>query len=101
MNRGQVWRYAPAIARPGAAVLRLVTSADVINANDALPVVLAVTIVQDDPGSLLAVKVDSHGWARALTIEPVFRSRLVELVGQVDGDVMDQVDAALRAVLDL
>jgi len=101
MRRGQIWRYSPAITRPGAPLLRLIISADAINADDTLPVVLAVTIVGDDPGSLLAVRVGAHGWARALSIEPVMRSRLAELVDQADADTLDQLGAALRAAQDL
>jgi mRNA-degrading endonuclease toxin of MazEF toxin-antitoxin module len=81
--------------------LRLVVSADVVNANDDLPIVLAVHLVDHDPGSLLAVRVGEHGWARALSIEPVMRRRLVERVGIADEAAVEQVANALRAVQDL
>jgi len=63
--------------------------------------VLALHVVPDDPGSLLAVQVGEHGWARALSIEPVLRSRLAEQLGTVDAETMDNVSSALRAVQDL
>ncbi|HSV65743.1 MAG TPA: hypothetical protein VLJ59_07540 [Mycobacteriales bacterium] len=101
MRRGQIWRYDPVVARPGASTLRLIVSADVVNVNGELPVVLAVHLVTDDPGSLLAVRVGEHGWARALSIEPAMRRRLVELVDTADTETMERISSALRAVQDL
>jgi mRNA-degrading endonuclease toxin of MazEF toxin-antitoxin module len=63
-----------------------------------LPVVLALRLAVDDPESLLAVRVGDNGWARAISIEPVIRRRLVEHVDTADADTMDAVNAALRAV---
>lgn len=100
MRRGEVWRYQPVAIRPGASTLRLIVSADAVNTAD-LPVVLAVHIVPDDPDSLLAVRVGEQGWARALSIEPVMRSRLVERVAVADAETMEHLAAALRAVQDL
>jgi hypothetical protein len=54
-----VWRYESVAARPGAPTSRLIVSADAINANDQLPVVLAVHVVDTDPESLLAVRESS------------------------------------------
>ena len=45
--------------------------------------------------------IGDHGWARAMSIEPVMRRRLVERIGAADPDAMDGVNAALRAVQDL
>jgi mRNA-degrading endonuclease toxin of MazEF toxin-antitoxin module len=73
----------------------------VVNENGELPVVLAVHLVDDGPGSLLAVRVGEHGWARALSIEPVMRRRLAERVGVADDTTMERVANALRAVQDL
>jgi mRNA-degrading endonuclease toxin of MazEF toxin-antitoxin module len=79
----------------------LIVSSDAINTVDRLPVVLALRLAVDDPESLLAVRVGDHGWARAISIEPVIRRRLVEHVDTADADSMDAVSAALRAVQDL
>jgi mRNA-degrading endonuclease toxin of MazEF toxin-antitoxin module len=87
--------------RPGQPTLRLVVSADGINAAVSLPVVFGLHILEDDPGELLAVAVQPWGWASAVTLERVLRRRLVEHVGQVAGEAMEQVDASLRAVLEL
>lgn len=101
MRRGDIWRYEAVVARSGRPALRLIVSANSINANDGLPTVLAVQVVDTDPGSLLAVRVGQHGWARALTIEPVIRRRLVELVDRADDATMEQVSSTLRAIQDL
>jgi mRNA-degrading endonuclease toxin of MazEF toxin-antitoxin module len=100
VRRGEVWRYEPVAPRPGQSTLRLIVSSDFVNEVD-LPVVLALHLVDEDPDSLLAVRVGEHGWARAMSIEPVMRRRLVERVGAADPDTMDGVNAALRAVQDL
>jgi mRNA-degrading endonuclease toxin of MazEF toxin-antitoxin module len=100
-TRGEVWRYSPVVPRPGQSTLRLVVSSDGINRVEELPVVLALHIVDNDPGGLLAVAVPPHGWATALTIEPVMRSRLSERLDVVDPATLDNVSAALRAAQDL
>lgn len=101
MRRGEIWRYQPVAARPGHPTLRLIVSADAINTNDQVPVVLTVHLVDTDPDSLLAVRVGEHGWARALSVEPAMRKRLVEHVGTAEHATMEQVSNALRAVQDL
>jgi hypothetical protein len=79
----------------------LIVSADVVNANEELPVVLTLHLVDTDPDNLLAVRVGDHGWARALSIEPAMRTRLIEHVDNADHETMEQVSNALRAVQDL
>ena len=81
--------------------MRLIVSSDAINAVDRLPVVLALRLAVENPESLLAVRVGEHGWARAISIEPVIRRRLVEHLDTADAHTMDGVNAALRAVQDL
>src|SRR5689334_6273342 len=82
-GRGEVWRYSQAIPRPGQSTLRLIVSSDGINRVEELPLVLALHIVDGDPGGLPAVAIPPHGWATALTIEPVMRSRLSEHIDTV------------------
>jgi mRNA-degrading endonuclease toxin of MazEF toxin-antitoxin module len=101
VRRGEIWRYQPVAARPGQPTLRLIVSTDIINANDQLPIVLTLHLVDTDPDSLLAVRVGDYGWARALSIEPAMRSRLAEHVGTIEQETMEQVSNALRAVQDL
>ncbi len=65
MKRGEIWRYEPVINRPGRPTARLIVSSDSINRNEALPVVYVMQVATNDPGSLLAVPVEGHGWAIA------------------------------------
>lgn len=103
MRRGEIWRYEPVIRRGDAPTLRLIVSADGINTAEPAdaPVVFGVHVLATDPGKLLAVGVEPHGWASAMTLEVVLRRRLVERVDAVAPDVMELVDAALRVALEL
>jgi mRNA-degrading endonuclease toxin of MazEF toxin-antitoxin module len=47
------------------------------------------------------VRLEPWGWASALTIEAVMRRRLVEQLDTAADNVMEQVDSALRAALEL
>lgn len=103
MRRGEIWRYEPVIRRIDAPALRLIVSADGINTAEPAdaPVVFGVHILATDPGKLLAVRVEPHGWASAMTLETVIRRRLVDHVDTVDPDIMELVDSALRVALEL
>jgi mRNA-degrading endonuclease toxin of MazEF toxin-antitoxin module len=101
VRRGEIWRYRPVLERPGQSTLRLIVSADGVNAAVGLPVVLGLHVLSSDPGGLLAVRIEPHGWASALTVEAVMRRRLVEHIGTAGGDAMELVDAALRAAQEL
>jgi hypothetical protein len=103
VKRGEIWRYDPVVRRGDLPTLRLIVSADGINFADQAdaPVVLGVHLLPSDPGKLLAVRIEPYGWASAMTLEAVIRRRLVEHVASVDRDVMELVDGALRAALDL
>lgn len=99
-RRGEVWRYDPVMHREGRSVLRLIVSADSVNTADGLPSVWGVHVVADSAENLLSVPV-GESWASVLTLEPVLRRRLVELVGEATSEQLDQVDVALRALLEL
>jgi len=99
--RGDVVIYNPVIQREGRSNLRLVVSADAINANDGLPTVFAMHVVSEDPGGLFAVRIGEHGWAFAMELDRPLRSRLTQKVGQASTDEMDTIDQALRALFNL
>lgn len=101
MNRGEIWRYQPVAPRPGQPNLRLIVSANIVNDDNGIPIVLALHVVDRDPESLLAPRVGEYGWARVLSIEPVMRSRFTERVAVVEPETMDGVNAALRVAQDL
>lgn len=101
MQRGEIWAYRPALPRPGQSLLRLILSAEGVNQNTALPVVIGAHILDRDPGGLLSVRIGSLGWLSLLTIEAVLRSRLDEHVGSASAEEMAAVEVALAAMLDL
>lgn len=61
------------------------------------PTVFAMHVVADDPGGLLAVRIDEFGWAFALEIDRPLRRRLVDRLGEATAEEMEAVDNALRA----
>ncbi len=89
------------MSRQGQSTVRLIVSANGVNDVESLPIVCGVHVLDSDPGDLLAVHVESWGWASALTLERVMRRRLVERIGAVPQAALEQVDASLRAVLEL
>jgi hypothetical protein len=100
LRRGEVYAYKPVLERPGQSLQRLIVSADGLNDSE-LPVVLGLQVVDHDPGTLLAVALEGHGWAIATTIEQVVKRRLVELAGVISAAEQEAVDQALRAAMDL
>ena len=86
MQRGQILGI-PSGATPSRAVA---PAADPQRRRDkprpALPVVIGAQVIDRDPGGLLSVRLEAHGWLSLLTIEPVLRSRLDEHVGTASPD---------------
>ncbi len=101
MRRGDLYRYEPVMTRAGQPTTRLIVSADAVNANEGLPTVYAMHVVNSDPGSLLAVRVGELGWAFALEIDRLPRHRLVEHLGRATPEELEQVDNAIRAVFEV
>lgn len=101
MQRGEIWGYRPVLPRPGQSLLRMILSADGVNRDSVLPVVIGAQILDRDPGGLLSVRVGVHGWLSLLTIEAVLRSRLDDHVATVTAEESAAVDVALAAMLDM
>lgn len=101
MLRGEIWTYRPVLERPGQSTLRLILSADGFNRDEARVQVMGVHLVDRDPGGLLSVHIEPHGWAVLTTVEAVMRRRLVERVGAATPDELAAVAAAFRALFDV
>lgn len=99
MRRGEIWRYAAKGPR-GDRLVAIVSGAG-INEDERRGFLLAVDVVEHDPGDLLAVPLPGARWADASTVNRVFRRWLAEPVGRLEPAVLEQVDVALRAALDL
>ncbi|GAA3087277.1 hypothetical protein GCM10010464_58860 [Pseudonocardia yunnanensis] len=101
MLRGEIWVYQPVISREGEPRLRLIVSNDAINHDEQLVVVRGLRIFDADPGGLLAVRIEPHGWASAMSSENVIRRRLVEKIGEATSDEMEAVGVAIAAMYGL
>jgi hypothetical protein len=100
VHRGGVYAYAPVLPRPGQSLLRLIVSADALN-DSSIPITLGLQVVDHDPGGLLSVHLDGHGWAVVTTVEQVMKRRTGELAGRISTDEQHAVDNALCAALEL
>lgn len=89
------------LPRPGQSLLRLILSSEGVNQLADVPMVIGAQILDHDPGGLLSVRVEPHGWAYLLTIEAVLRRRLDEHIGTASGTEMEAVGLSLAAMLDL
>lgn len=99
MQRGEVWRYDA--KGPRGDRLVVLVSGSGINEDERRPWLLAVDVLDRDPGDLLAVPLPDGGWVDTSTVVRVFRRWLIERVDVLDARLLDRVDVALRAALDL
>lgn len=98
MQRGDVWAYRPQ-GSPRQQRVVLVSS-DGIN-QSGRSWLLGVPLAAEDPADILAVPVPGHGWADTSQITRFYRRWLAEHLDTLDADTLDQLNAALRAALDL
>lgn len=101
MRRGEIWVYRPVLERPGQSRLRLIVSNDAINRDEQLPVVRGIQVLDRDPGGLLSVRIEPHGWAPVMTSEAVMRRRLVEQADEASAEEMEAVEVAIAAMYGL
>ena len=100
MRRGEVRQYSGLLGRQGQSTRRLVVSADLLNESEDVATCYGLHILDSDPQSLLAVET-AWGWASVLLLDRPPRSMLTELLDEATREQMDDVDSALRAVLEL
>lgn len=98
MLRGEVWTYVPQ-GSPRHLIVVLVSS-DGIN-QSTRTWLLGAPVSPQDPQDILAVAVEGYGWASAGNLTRLYRGWLRERVGRLDRDIVDDLDAGLRAALDL
>jgi mRNA-degrading endonuclease toxin of MazEF toxin-antitoxin module len=101
VRRGELWRFAPVVQRPGQSTIRLIVSSDPINSNPSIRYVLAVHVLQEAPESLLSVELAPHGWAMVPELDRALKRQLVARLASVTPEQMQAVNTALRALLDL
>jgi mRNA-degrading endonuclease toxin of MazEF toxin-antitoxin module len=98
VHRGELWTYVPQ-GSPRQPVVVIVSS-DGINQSPRAWL-LGAPLADGDPGDILAVPVDGHGWVSAGNLSRYYRGWLREHVGTLEQQAMDDLDSALRAALDL
>ncbi|WP_199432129.1 hypothetical protein [Qaidamihabitans albus] len=98
MRRGEVWTYHPPTHPDRARSVLL--SSDGVNESER-PWLLGAELLDSDPGDILGVAVDGRYWVSTLNLTRLYRPWLDERVAEIDADVQEQIDSALRAALDL
>ncbi|MBF6214909.1 hypothetical protein IU433_13855 [Nocardia puris] len=98
MRRGELWLYHPH-GSPRRRTVVLISS-DGIN-DSPRPWLVAAELLDTDPLDILAVAVPGHGWVHAGNIGRIYRDWLAERVDEIDAEVQERLDTALRAALDL
>ncbi|GHF34211.1 hypothetical protein FHX82_005384 [Amycolatopsis bartoniae] len=99
MRRGEVWTYRPPTQQARERTV-LILSSDGVNESER-PWLLGTELLEQDPQDILGVALDSRLWISTLFLTRLYRGWLVERVAEIEPGVQDQVDAALRAALDL
>ncbi|EHR61745.1 hypothetical protein [Saccharomonospora cyanea] len=99
MRRGEVWTYHPPSEQARARQMVLLSS-DGVNDSDR-PWLLGTELLDRDPHDILGVAVDGRYWVSTVNVTRLYRPWLRECVAEIDTEVQEQIDSALRAALDL
>lgn len=99
MRRGEIWTYHPP-SHPTRARTVLVLSSDGVNESER-PWLLGAELIEYDPQDILGVPLDHRFWVSTLNVTRLYREWFDERVAEIDHDIQERVDIALRAALDL
>jgi hypothetical protein len=98
VRRGELYAYEP----QGSPRQQLVVILSSDGVNDSpRPWLLGVPVRVDDPEDILAVPIEHHGWADVALLTRFYRRWLAKRVDTLAPAVVERLDAALRAALDL
>lgn len=78
----------------------MLLSSDGVNDSER-PWLLGAELLDEDPQDILGVPLDSRYWVSTLNLTRLYRAWLNERVAEIDQDIQEAVDIALRAALDL
>jgi mRNA interferase MazF len=98
VRRGELYSYEPH-GSPRQQLVVIVSS-DGLN-DSSRSWLLGVPIRSDDPNDILAVPIDDHGWADVASLTRFHRRWLAKQIDALGAADVEQLDAALRAALDL
>ncbi|WP_328610012.1 hypothetical protein OG943_13080 [Amycolatopsis sp. NBC_00345] len=99
MRRGEVWTYHPP-TDPARARTVVLLSSDGVNESER-PWLLGTELLDRDPQDILGVAVDARYWVSTLNLTRLYRPWFHERIAEIDGEVQENIDVALRAALDL
>ncbi|MFC9893503.1 hypothetical protein ACFVMC_07395 [Nocardia sp. NPDC127579] len=98
MRRGELWTYHPHGSTRQRTIVLI--SSDGIH-DSPRRWLIAAEIMAEDPKDILAVTVPGHGWVHAGNIGRIYRDWLADRVDEMTPEVIDRLDTALRAAMDL
>jgi PemK-like, MazF-like toxin of type II toxin-antitoxin system len=98
VRRGELYTYEPQ-GSPRQQLVVIVSSDGVNDSSRSW--LLGVPVRTDDPQDILAVSIEGHGWADVASLTRFYRRWLVKRVDALDSTVVEQLDTAMRAALDL
>lgn len=75
-------------------------SSDEVNESER-PWLLGTELLDRDPQDILGVAVDARYWVSTLNLTRLYRPWFDERIAEIDLDVQERIDIALRAALDL
>ncbi|MFF0488902.1 hypothetical protein ACFYTQ_07750 [Nocardia sp. NPDC004068] len=98
MRRGELWLYNPH-GSPRQRTVVLISS-DGINESPR-PWLIAAEVQDTDPDDILAVSIPGHGWVHAGNLGRIYRGWLAHRIDEIDAEIVERLDTALRAAMDL
>ncbi len=99
MRRGDLRRYVRP-SSPEVPRIVVILSSDSVNSS-LRPWVLGMELQRRDPGDILAIPVEGHGWAYVRDLTRLYRAWIGEPVGQLDELTLARITSAVQAALDL
>jgi hypothetical protein len=99
VRRGEVWTYHPP-TEPARERTVVLLSTDGVNDSER-PWLLGTELLDRDPQDILGVAVDARFWVSTLNLTRLYRPWFAERIAEIDHEVQERIDIALRAALDL
>jgi hypothetical protein len=75
-------------------------SSDGVNESER-PWLLGTELLERDPQDILGVAIDARYWVSTLNLTRLYRPWFDERIAEIDLEVQERIDIALRAALDL
>jgi hypothetical protein len=99
VQRGELRRYVRP-SSPDVPRVVVILSSDSVNSSPR-PWLLGMELARRDPGDILAIPVNGHGWAYVRDLTRLYRAWIGESVGSLDELTLARLTSAVQAALDL